>query len=379
MKMGGVNLNGKQWVNFNTILQLMNIKSFYVILLFFIQFTYLSGQVILTQSDTPKFGSTIVMSQIYNDTATRNNFRFTKFGTNNIWDFTKLPKERYDTINFVDPKTLKCDSFETATFALRYNNKVGPAFYRIDNNGMYCLGEVIIFNPFLGSFEGKLRPEQRTKLFPYKLGDSSFSQVSTHTPRYSGFYDAIEFDSVYHILNHTTSTKVIASGSIILPFGTYPAILERNVVFYRDSVFVKDGSSDWIFNNSPISNVPYVYYNWFIQGSLWHAARIVQLYDYNDFIEYAENAKLTGIAEKLPRENSLSVQFNQDLKILKIESRTNLIGSSYNIGNVFGQYNLLSGNLNDDFIDLSSLSQGVYYIRIKTKQNSEFIKKIIVY
>lgn len=367
-------MNFKNQLNY-----LFKIKINLLILLSFTITSKISAQVVLTQSDTPKFGSTIVMSQIYNDTATRNNFRFIKFGTNNIWDFTKLPKERYDTINFVDPKTLKCDSFETATFALRYNNKVGPAFYRIDNNGMYCLGEVIIFNPFLGSFEGKLRPEQRTKLFPYKLGDSSFSQVSTHTPKYSGFYDAIEFDSVYHILNHTSSTKVIASGSIILPFGTYPAILERIVVFYRDSVFVKNDSSDWIFNNSPISNVPYTYYNWYIQGSLWHAARIIQLYDYNDFIEYAENAILTSLAEKLHEENNLSIQINQELKVLKIESSNNLIGSSYNIGNISGQSHLLSGILNGDNIDISELSSGIYYIRIQTKQNAELIRKIIVF
>jgi hypothetical protein len=244
---------------------------------------------------------------------------------------------------------------------------------------MYCLGEVIIFNPFLGSFEGKLRPEQVTKLFPYKLGDSLFSQVSTNTPRYSGFYDAIDFDSVYHILSHASSTKVIASGNIILPFGTYPAILERIEVFYRDSVFTKNDSSNWLFNNSPISNVPYIYYNWYIQGSLWHVARIIQLYDYNDFIEYAEKEQLTGIAEKLQNENYLSVQLNKELNILKIESSNNLLGSSYSIGNIWGQCNILTGILNGDFIDISSLSQGIYYIKIQTKQKTDFIKKIILF
>jgi hypothetical protein len=131
---------------------LKQIKLFLATLLFFFQANSLSSQVVLTQSDVPKFGSSMVMSQIYEDTFTLNHFTFSKAGTDNIWDFTKLPKERYDTIHFFDPKTSNYDIYESATFALRYSNKDGPAFYRIEDKGMYCLGEVIIFNPFVGPF-----------------------------------------------------------------------------------------------------------------------------------------------------------------------------------------------------------------------------------
>jgi hypothetical protein len=353
-------------------------KYYFSILLLIFQFSNITAQVVLTQSDVPKFGSSIVMSQIYDDTASLNNFRFSKSGINNTWDFTKLPKERYDTVNYVDPIDLNFNSFESATMAIIPFGKAGPSFYKIDNKGIYELGEVIIFNPFVGPFEGRTRPDRLLKLFPYKLGDSTYSQVSTFTPHYKGIYDGLDFDSVYHILNHTAYSKVIASGNIILPYGTFPAILERIDIVFRDSIFVKNGNSEWTSNNSP-TGAPYIYYHWYIQGSLWHVARVVQLYaDFNDYLEYAENAVLTSIAEKLQNENSLSIQINQELKMLKIESNINLIGSSYSIGNISGQSNLILGITNGDFIDISTLNPGIYYIRIKTKQNLEFIKKIIL-
>ncbi len=357
----------------------MQIKFYSLILLFFSQITYISGQVILRQSDTPKYGSTMVMSEIYDDTSSLNNYSFSKFGINNIWDFTKLPKERFDTINFIDPKTLNCDSFESATLALKYNNKEGPAFYRIDNNGMYVLGDKVTFNPWAGEFERRFRPDQLTKVFPYKFGDSLFSQVSSCTQRYRGMYDGLNFDSVYHILNYATKTKVVASGSIILPTGTYPAILERIDVVYRDSIIVLDSLSHWISYNSP-NGTPWTLYHWYVNGSLWHVARIVQSYaDYNDYIEYAESIIITGLGKELIRETDLSFHVIQELRKLKIGYNDKLIESKYSIGNVFGQQILLTGVFNGDLIDISSLSPGIYYFHLQTKNNSEFINKFIVF
>ncbi len=358
---------------------LKQIKLFLAALLFFFQANSLSSQVVLTQSDVPKFGSSMVMSQIYEDTFSLNHFTFSKVGTNNIWDFTKLPKERYDTINYVDPNTLVFDSYESATMAVIPFSKVGPSFYKVDNKGVYELGEVIIFNPFVGAFEGRTRPDRLLKLFPYKLGDSTYSQASIYTPRYGGIYDGLEVDSVYHILNHTANAKVIASGNIILPFGTFPAILERIDIIFRDSVFVKDGNLDWISNNSP-TGAPYIYYHWYIQGSLLHVAKAVQLYaDYNDYIEYAENAMTTGLNKALTNESNISIQINQELRKLRIEGVSQLIGATYTIGNVFGQNIHLTGSVNNDFIDISALSSGMYYIKIQTKQHTEVVKKIIVF
>jgi hypothetical protein len=49
-----------------------------------------SSQVVLTQKDVPPLGTKIIYTKIQ-DSVPLNNFIFDKTGTNNFWDFSKLP------------------------------------------------------------------------------------------------------------------------------------------------------------------------------------------------------------------------------------------------------------------------------------------------
>ncbi len=338
-------------------------------------------QVIITSAQNPKIGTTFVFANLNDDTSALAHFSFDTTGTNNIWNFSILPSNFKDTFWIVNPQyALGHDSFPNAHFASTQNyNRNYFRFAHSDSDALYSLGDYWSYPPYNSALSYVNYPPTKVLQFPYQYGSSFMSNSRFFTPKLSGLDLSVIADSSYIVHNIISLNQVIASGNMIIPSGTYPAILTKITTSSIDSIFIKDSTTNWqwLFSYAENSNWISGGYFWFTNNSTNPYAMISADGGTNYSIQYyMSQTPGVGIVELIHNKNILGIYPNPANNKLHIENM-NERNTFFLISDISGRL-LMKVNIQSE-IDISELAQGIYFISVFNDNElvgrSKFVKQ----
>ncbi|HMT27997.1 MAG TPA: T9SS type A sorting domain-containing protein [Bacteroidia bacterium] len=206
------------------------------------------AQIVLNASMAPPTGSMFIY---YDANTPVPPFTFGKTGTNNIWDFTAispLPSQE-DTVFIVDPSTLAGSSaFPSATHAIREHSDVSYSIININASGATYLGGLgDIFGT--GSYmAAPITPPFTAITFPYTYGSNNSGVSIMEIFATGAAIGQPTVDSVRYKSTISSSHFVLASGNMIIPSGTFGALLERQINSNLHSAWLKGAATgnQWV-------------------------------------------------------------------------------------------------------------------------------------
>ena len=361
---------------------------------------FLNAQIALTNNSTSRIGSNYYYSVLngadINDTFYLHHFSFSISGTNNIWDFTNLPIKYGETINIISPSKAPDNKLiKGAKYVVYDSLSEEYAYYGSDSSGLYWLSSYASWlYPDYYTCMYAFAPPLRTMKYPFTLGSKTLSKTKTVLPVHPDMH-GVPGDSSYTIHYTELSSQVLASGNIVLPSGTYPAILEYVKSCSFDTIMYKGFASNgqWQMAKAglPCRGIDtagivnsFGEFNWYIESSSYQVAYLIASTDSNgktipDEIIFLMNSTPTlGINNITTDENNISIYPNPaNNKLFFQNNRNNKL--SYTISDVLGRILLKNLDIQNNEIDISSLSQGLYFISFRGEDNSiktlKFLKK----
>lgn len=336
-----------------------------------------NAQIELKQGALAKAGTNYIYSNI-EDSTIFNSFSFSKTGINNIWDFSSLPRTFLDTVKYLLPQnTPYNDSFPTAELAV-YRKHPGYGlptynYYKTESSKLLKVGSHDFHFPITQNFtSNKYSPPVVVFKFPVTYNDSSVSDYITSTPKYIHpswtVYDSVSYTSFLK-----EERKVVASGTIKLPSGSYSCVLEKFVITGTDSTYFNDtcGNCPWL---SDISGWHYgLYYQWYIANTTQPVAWVDLVYDRLVFsLDTFSKVSINEVAfEEMnvfpnPANNRLNIVINNPHLY------------NFQITDLSGKI-LINEKLNTNSIDISALEKGMYFTSLLSEnrvvKSYKFIKE----
>jgi hypothetical protein len=355
-------------------------KKYIILFLFLIAVLKTNAQVVLTMKDVPPLGTNIIFANI-TDTLITNNFRFGKTGTNNIWDFSKLGLNYIDTAKFLNPKSsIYYNRFEDCKYAIPETNGLKSVeFFKYDSSGIYSYGFSGFYEPYAPYQARKYKHPTPILKFP-----TSFQRVySDSNYQKSEHYSLSEGDSNYNETYFYFSREIVATGKIKLPFGEFESILLKLTGESIDTTWSKNILTGGKWTPEVIAYPSKAtFYEWYCNHSTYFVARILGHYEYpisvdnQDMILVQMNnyANLKSLSSENVNNLNISIYPNPANNKLYIESN-NVQQANYSITNMFGQQ-IAEGKLITE-IDITSLINGVYFLKITTASNATKTVKFI--
>ncbi|MBI3143346.1 MAG: T9SS type A sorting domain-containing protein [Bacteroidetes bacterium] len=324
------------------------------------------AQVSLDASMTPALGKII----FYDANVPSPTFTFGKKGQSNTWDFTAispLPTES-DTIYIKDASDFPglTDYIPSVTHVFNEYGEPENHFVQIDNKGVKSLG-------LIGDLYGTGQPLMAfapkpltTMQFPYKYGSSNASDNKGIVKIVaSGSAVGVPLaDSILFMRYITNDRKVIAEGNMIIPSGTFAAILERSINTQVDSAWFKSVATGG--NWAPAPGFPKTSidssFNWYTENSLYKYAHA--LYDntgLHDVVFFKD--RVVGTQEPVVEEES-SVYPNPVVDLLHIRCSLTENGSAaLAVFDLQGNMVIETGTTGTK-LDVSQMLPGIYFLRI---------------
>ncbi|TAL62222.1 MAG: T9SS type A sorting domain-containing protein [Bacteroidetes bacterium] len=165
-------------------------------------------------------------------------------GANKTWDFSTLLSNTIDTMTFTNPAWLSSGSnFPTSNLAILFPD--GTEYYLKNTaTGLFIMGA---YADFTGQGSGVLQmnPNEEITSFPNTY-NSTFQNTSgfTLTAPYSSF----PIDSVRIKEEKDKNVLTDAWGSITTPLGTYNCLRQKGKVVTHDSIWIRNSiTSQWSF------------------------------------------------------------------------------------------------------------------------------------
>lgn len=232
-----------------------------------------NAQVTLTAAQVPAPGTTYLK---YDANVPSPPFTFSKSGSNNTWDFTGITTYpgQDDTVYYVAAKDLPGGSFfPTATGGSYEKGDDTYPFYKVESTGAWLQG---FSGDFLGNGSTKVIPlSQPVNALPFPYTASSkFGGSVTIQFKASGAEVGYPVDSVWIFITQITHKGVIATGNIVLPSGTYPALLERSIETQVDSSLIKVSGKWNLAPNFPKKSTDSTF-KWYTQESIEEYAHVI--------------------------------------------------------------------------------------------------------
>lgn len=322
------------------------------------------SQVSLTSAMAPATNS---MMLYYDANVPNPPFTFAVSGTTNTWDFSALtasPADEDTTFIAAPSNVPGGSSFPTATMCTRDDGDGSYTVRRVDAVSHTFLG--IITDP---SGSGTLIPVHANApltamTFPYAYGSTAggtgyLELLTTGASAGQPLADSVHFKSSVNV-----QINVVAAGTIVLPSGSFPAILERNVSLNIDSIWFKSALTGGQWTLAPGS--PEIHtdssYNWYTNQSLIPVAHA--LFDESGALEDVNYYKgtVSGVAEQNVT-SSFSLYPNPVENILHLQLPENNSISNVKIYNFCGQL-VMESNTVTDFVDVNNLEKGIYIIQV---------------
>lgn len=178
----------------------------------------------------------------------------------------------------------------------------------------------------------------------YKYTAASAGKVSVAVTKNGGVnaWDYISTVGYVEVDPAAAGTDVTGVFTVAIPAETVPTSSLTGNENYRVTLELKDGSGNWLAG------------------------------DYNN-INYNFTAAPLGI-DKKNLVNSLSIYPNPATDILKIDNADNLANASFSIVDILGKTVIQSKALNNNAIDVSNLSSGVYVLSVSSENGAKQFK-----
>jgi len=353
-------------------------KKIYLIALLITTPCMINAQISLDATMAPTIGSQFIY---YDANTPVPAFTFSKTGTTNTWDFTAispLPIQE-DTVFIVDPSTIPGSSvFPTATHAIRENDDASYSMVNINPTSATFLGALGDVFGNGGNFATIVNPPIAAYIFPltygsYTGGTTNMELFATGVAVGQPTVDSIRYKSTI-----TFTQNVLASGNIILPSGTFGALLNRETNLTIDSAWIKGAVTGNVWIPAPgfpevSSDSAFYWYTTIALQKVAHA-----LYD-NTGLHDVVFLKSTTVGLNDPIEQiSFNVFPNPVNNTLNLTPSKNQNSNyQFQIADVSGKI-ILVGKGNTQKIDVERLVPGIYVLMIKNEDGSfsdyKFIK-----
>jgi len=340
----------------------------YTIILLFTLPLISKGQISLNASMAPPFNQDC-MFVYYDANVPSPPFTFGKSGTTNTWDFSVLTPDigAEDTVFYFPPSSIPGGSaFPAATHATNEGGDASVNMLTIDANGMTFLG--FVGDPIGTGTTAPIfaNPPATAMTFPYTLGSTinASSSIEIYTDGASVGQPGI--DSVYYKSTLSFNASVIASGDMILPSGSFPALLERRIENSVDTAWAKGliTGNQWIIAPGfPTSSLDSSFY-WY-STSLEHSAHA--LYDSTGLhdVHYFMTQIIADIKEPESQPKQVNVFPNPTHDFLGIKGLNLPAATEWTIYNSDGA-EVLKGNFNLGKLNVQNLNPGTYILKLQT-------------
>ena len=336
------------------------------------------AQVSLNSSMAPPLNSMMIY---YDANVPSPAFVFSTSGTSNTWDFSGMfaSQSDDDTLFIVDPASVPLSSsFPAATHCTYEGGDANYTMIHIDAGGVSYLGNVSDISGSGTYYPLVFVPSLQAMTFPYTYGS---------TANASGYFELFQtgaaigqpnIDSVHYKSYISGQIEVIASGNMIIPSGTMPAMLERNISSNVDTLWIKGAptGNQWIISSGfPQSSLDSSFY-WYTNNSIEPYAHALYddtgLHDVNFF-----KGLLTGITETVNNFNVVAYP-NPSTGILNF-SLPSITGiCDFKVFNSTGQL-IMNGKLNISQLNISYLPSGYYSMQLTSSEgklsNFTFVKQ----
>ena len=335
------------------------------------------AQISLTAAMAPPVGSTFVY---YDANVPSPAFTFSKSGISNTWDFTAispLPTQE-DTVFIEDPASIPGNSsFPAATHAIRESGETVSTMIKIDASSVQFLGAL---GDFLGngtSYAAVATPPLASMNFPYTYGSNSSGTSYFEIFATGAAIGQPSIDSVRLKSTINGSNGIIAAGDMIIPSGTFPSLLERNISTHIDSAWIKGliTFNQWIpapgFPTTATDSAFYWYSNQSLQKYAHALFDSTGLHD----VVFFKNSTV-GLNE--PNANvSIAIYPNPVKNILTITASSGLL-STYKIQifDISGK-EVMHGNGTSQTINVSRLVPGVYFLHIASGTGKPIVQRFV--
>lgn len=349
-------------------------KLYFIIFLCLVLKNNANAQVVLTQKDTVPLQTKIVYSYV-RDTSNLNNFKFSKLGMNNFWDFSTLSLNYNDTVKFISPtETPYIVDFIDAQAAIGEVNGLNAIyFHKSDSVGYYEMGSATFMLPCPIFQSLRYKHPHKILQLPAFYPNITYDTNSVRTKFYINQFE----DTAYCEESFYSKREIVATGVIKLPFGSFDAFLLKTTINVSDTTWIKGIDGKWRSEINVIKGGDNFRYDWYCNKSLFWVARIVaSQFDYIDFIMVQMNNYANLKSLNVEDLSSLKTNIYPNPATEKLFIENNLAqNSSYIITSLLGQ-EIDKGLLKSE-IDISHLLNGVYVLKIVGTNNQTQVLKFI--
>lgn len=331
-----------------------------------------TAQITITTSDLPTIGLQVIRAV---DNTTQINPG--NAGTNQVWDFSNLLSSSYDTILYLPPQGQpNHQNYPEAEVAIRhYNGNIQPyydyEYARYDAQGMRYVGDedlLTIFGDFTMAIHISCTPNPLGLRLPFNYGDN-YTQNTTYVWHLASHNAGVLMDSIKQISHMEVTTTGDASGIVTTPYGSYQALRVKDDFVSQDSIFnwTPDG---WVFDRAEVNS--YSIFTWYT-NDYYEVGKYTIDEEKGNSMSFFKSETIVGL-QNIPVMQTLQVYPNPAENMITIPQGQ--AGEKIELFDMAGQLKL-TGN-NPVKLDVSSLPDGMYLIRLATKEgylNGRFIKQ----
>lgn len=336
------------------------------------------GQISLTAAMAPPVNSMFIY---YDANVPSPAFTFSKSGINNTWDFASITPAMgaEDTVFFFPPSNYPLASiFPSATHATYEGGDATVTILEIGSGSASYLG--VVGDPLGTGTQIALpaNPPMTNMTFPYTYGSNTITNSYLDVFTTGAAIGQPTIDSVHYRSWGNVVSDIIAAGNMILPSGTFPALLERRVNNSVDSAWVKSVALGNIWMPAPTpptTSVDSAFY-WYSDQSLQHYAHA--LYDETGVmhdVHYFMSQLSTGISN-VDNLKAVNVFPNPTHDFLGINGFDFPANSKWSVYNSAGQ-ELINGNYSLNNLNVQELKPGTYVLRLTTPTGEQHVVRFV--
>lgn len=308
-------------------------------------------------------------------------FVFSKSGTANTWNFTNVPAVTGadDTSYVRTPSQVNGNSnFPGATHVMWEVGDNSYKFAKIDATGGYLLG---MYGDVFGTGTDialKLPTPLKIYSFPVQYGSINNSNPVIEYKASGASVGQPGVDSLWYKSTHNDSKEIIAEGSMIVPMGTFPALLEVSRENVIDSLFIKSSATagQWVlapgFPKVTHDSTFYWYGNQYLHqyAHVIYKNGVVTDVNYIKSVTVSQVSSTPEVAANVvslyPNPAQSTLYFNNSSEIEQLLIR-DVTGAT-----------LLTHTGDCSKIDIQQLAKGIYFIQVnqynKRSQTLKFVK-----
>jgi hypothetical protein len=330
-----------------------------------------NAQISILREDFPDIGNLVINAM--DNTTTINPGQA---GLNQTWDFSNLTASGYDSTYYIPPSQAPGHQYyPSANMATNHNPLSFPNGYNV-NFWNYSSANILgiadeslvnLFGDFYLAFHIRYLPSSANMDFPIDYGDVK-SQNFTIDWITASRLQGTTTDSARTISHVSLSCAADASGTMIIPDGSFPVLRVSENFNTIDSSFTWSGSG-WVFNQTTSDN--WTQYRWYAKdfgevGFYGPGSKKA-----NQFT-FFKSETVVGIGDRQAgAHTSVSIHPNPattSISITSVESVRNV--------EIYDQTgNLLKQAAGTTTMDVSDLASGSYLVRVTTG-NTIITKKI---